>query len=45
MQDVVFVEVSEIRKIDPALRTFANINTAEDLESMIRSAVEIENLK
>jgi molybdopterin-guanine dinucleotide biosynthesis protein A len=45
MQDVVFVEVSEIRKLDPALRTFANINTAEDLERMIRSAVEIENLK
>lgn len=44
MQDVVFVEVSEIRKIDPVLRTFANINTAEDLKSMIesriRSAVE-----
>lgn len=49
MQDVVFVEVSEIRKIDPSLRTFANINTAEDLEnmieSMIGSAVEKKNLK
>jgi molybdopterin-guanine dinucleotide biosynthesis protein A len=31
MQNVVFVEVSEIRKIDPELRTFTNINTAEDL--------------
>jgi molybdopterin-guanine dinucleotide biosynthesis protein A len=31
MQNVVFIEVSEIRKIDPELRTFANINTAEDL--------------
>jgi molybdopterin-guanine dinucleotide biosynthesis protein A len=40
MQDVVFVEVSEIRKIDPELRTFANINTVEDLESMIGDSVE-----
>jgi molybdenum cofactor guanylyltransferase len=40
MQDVVFVEVSEIRKIDPALRTFANINTVEDMECMIESMVE-----
>lgn len=40
MQDVVFVEVSEIREIDPELRTFANINTVEDIESMIESAVE-----
>jgi molybdopterin-guanine dinucleotide biosynthesis protein A len=40
MQDVVFVEVSEIRELDPGLRTFANINTVEDLESMIGSAVE-----
>jgi len=39
MQDVVFVEVSEIRGIDPELRTFANINTVEDLESMIGSKV------
>ena len=43
MQDVVFVEISEIRKIDHALRTFANINKAEDLESMIRAAVEKTN--
>lgn len=40
MQDVVFVEVSEIREIDPELRTFANINTVEDLENMIGSAVK-----
>jgi len=40
MPDVVFVEVSEIRELDPELRTFANINTVEDLESMIGSAVE-----
>lgn len=32
MPDVVFVEVSEIRKIDPELRTFTNINTVEDLK-------------
>ncbi len=32
MQDVVFVEVSEIRELDPELRTFANINTIEDME-------------
>ncbi|KKG12510.1 MULTISPECIES: molybdenum cofactor guanylyltransferase [unclassified Methanosarcina] len=40
MQDVVFVEVSEIREFDPELRTFANINTVEDLENMIGSAME-----
>ncbi len=34
MKDVVFVEVPEIKKIDPELRTFANINTVEDLESV-----------
>ena len=35
MKDVVFVEVSEIRNLDPELRTFANINTVEDMEFMI----------
>ncbi len=40
MQDVVFVEVSEIREIDPELKTFVNINTVEDLENMIGSAVK-----
>lgn len=44
MKDVVFVEVSEIRKIDPELRTFANINTVADLKIMIGSAVETEKL-
>lgn len=32
MKDVVFVEVSEIRKLDPQLRTFVNINTIEDMK-------------
>ena len=36
MQDVVFVEVSEIRELDPELRTFANINTFEDMELAAR---------
>ncbi len=44
MQDVVFVEISEIREFDPELRTFANINTVEDMESMIGSVVENEKL-
>ena len=44
MPDVVFVEISEIRELDPELRTFANINTVEDLENMIGSAVEKEML-
>lgn len=44
MRDVVFVEVSEIRKLDPGLRTFANINTVEDMECMIESMVENEKL-
>ncbi|MDI9393910.1 MAG: molybdenum cofactor guanylyltransferase [Euryarchaeota archaeon] len=39
MKDLIFVDVSEIREIDPELRTFANINTVEDLESMIGSAL------
>ncbi|MDM7918961.1 MAG: molybdenum cofactor guanylyltransferase [Methanosarcina sp.] len=40
MQDIVFVDVSEIRKIDPELRTFVNINTVEDFECMIESTVK-----
>ena len=44
MQDVVFVEISEIRELDPELRTFANINTVEDMECMIGSTVENEKL-
>ncbi len=37
MQDIIFVEVSEIRELDPELRTFANINTVEDMECIIES--------
>ncbi len=37
MKDVVFVEVSEIKDMDPKLRTFANINTVEDIETMTLS--------
>ncbi len=44
MKDVVFVEVSEIREIDPELRTFANINRIEDLECMIESVSKRERL-
>jgi len=44
MIDVVFVEVLEIKKIDPELRTFANINTVEDIESMIKSVMGKEKL-
>ena len=43
MQDVVFVEVSEIRELDPELRTFANINTVEDMEFIIESAGKNRN--
>jgi molybdopterin-guanine dinucleotide biosynthesis protein A len=32
MKDVVFVEVLEVKKLDPQLRTFANINTDKDIE-------------
>ncbi|AKB48123.1 Molybdopterin-guanine dinucleotide biosynthesis protein [Methanosarcina sp. Kolksee] len=35
MKDVVFVEVSEIREIDPELRTLANINTADEMQRII----------
>ncbi|AKB51694.1 Molybdopterin-guanine dinucleotide biosynthesis protein [Methanosarcina barkeri str. Wiesmoor] len=44
MKDVVFVEVSEIREIDPELRSFANINTVEDLENMVESEMRKEIL-
>lgn len=40
MNDVVFVEISEIREIDPELRTFVNINTVGDMERMIGSALK-----
>ncbi len=35
MKYVVFVEVSEIREIDPELRSFANINTADEMQRII----------
>lgn len=35
MKDVVFVEVSEIRVIDPELRTFVNINTIDEMQRII----------
>ena len=44
MEDAVFVEVSEIREIDPELRTFANINNIRDFESITGSEVKIEKL-
>lgn len=34
MKDLVFVEVSEIREIDPELRTFVNINTKGDIKNI-----------
>ena len=43
MKDVVFVEVLEIREIDPELRTFANINTVEDMRIIIGSMSKIRN--
>jgi molybdenum cofactor guanylyltransferase len=38
MKNVVFVDVSEIREIDPELRTFANINTVEDIDLIVRDS-------
>lgn len=35
LEDVVYVDVSEIREIDPELLTFANINTVEDIERIV----------
>ena len=35
MKDIVFVKVSEIRKIDPELRTFVNINTVDEMQRII----------
>ncbi len=45
MQDVVFVEVSEIQQLDPGLKTFVNINTVEDIECMIEAMVENKKCK
>ncbi len=43
--DVVFVEILEISEFDPELRTLVNINTVEDIEYMIGSAVETYKLQ
>jgi molybdopterin-guanine dinucleotide biosynthesis protein A len=32
MQNVIFVEISEIKKLDPELKTFENLNTIKDME-------------
>ncbi len=32
MQDLVFVNMDEIRELDPDLKTFANINTSDDMK-------------
>lgn len=32
LKDVVFVDMEDVRAIDPGLRTFININTQEDME-------------
>lgn len=45
MKDVVFVEVSEIRKIDPELRTFANINTIGEMQRIIELSSKKEKYK
>jgi len=45
MPDVVFVEVSEIRELDPELRTFANINTVEDMEFILGFSGKREKLQ
>ncbi len=33
-QDIVFVNMDEIRELDPDLRTFANINTSDDMKKL-----------
>jgi len=35
MKDVVFVDVSEIKEFDPKMRTFANINTVDEMQRII----------
>ena len=34
LKDVVFVDIDEVRALDPELRTFININTMEDIEQI-----------
>lgn len=44
MEDVVFVEVSEIREVDSELRSFANINTADEMKRIIGLSSKKEKL-
>ncbi len=44
MKDVVFVEVSEIKGLDPELRTFANINTIDEMQRIIGLSSKKEKL-
>jgi molybdenum cofactor guanylyltransferase len=44
MQDVFFVEVSEIKELDPELRTFANINTVDEMQRIIGLSSKKEKL-
>jgi molybdopterin-guanine dinucleotide biosynthesis protein A len=37
MDDVVYVDMDEIRQIDPDLKTFMNINTAEDIVRLVEA--------
>ena len=32
LEDMVFIEMNEIRELDPELKTFLNVNTLEDIE-------------
>jgi molybdopterin-guanine dinucleotide biosynthesis protein A len=43
MKDVVFVDVSEIRENDPEMRTFANINTVDEMQRIIELSSKKEN--
>lgn len=43
MKDVIFVEVSEIKKLDPELRTFANINTVDEMQRIVEISSKKEN--
>lgn len=44
MKDVVFVKVSEIREIDSELKTFANINTVDEMQRIIGLSSKKEKL-
>lgn len=43
MKDIVFVEISEIRKLDPELRTFVNINTIDEMQRIIELSSKKES--